>query len=264
MSHEKREFVTINNDGQQIYGMLHLPKNGNHKCPAILTCHGFAGNKIGRYRIYVLLAQKLAEMGIATLRIDFRGSGESEGDFAEMTVGTEVSDALKGLEFLRNHPQIDAGRIGLLGNSFGGAVAVLSAKQDKSVKSLALLAALFSSEPWHKQWEMLAKSSDERAQTELARILEGMTIGPKFYQEFRQLNVAEALKSLNELPLLHIHSEKDNRVSIEQAQQYEQCRQGARAETRYIRLQQCEHDFSHAKERAMVIEETAKWFSQTL
>lgn len=261
---EERECVVLENEGQKIFGMLHRPL-GQKKSPAVLMCHGFAGQKMGKYRIYVLIAERLAAMGIASLRIDFRGSGESEGNFADMTIDSEVSDVIKSLEFLRNNPYIDPSRIGLLGNSFGGAIAVLAASKDAKIKSLALLAALFSSQQWQKQWEALRTNNhDLSVQKEVARVLDGHTPGQGFYKGFFSLNLEPALATLQTIPMLHIHSEKDERVSIEQAEQYKRCRQNAVANTHYVRLQKSDHDFSLADERSIIVDEVAQWFAKTL
>lgn len=261
---EEREHVVLMNEGQKIFGMFHRPLE-NPKAPAVLICHGFAGQKMGKYRIYVLIAQQLVAKGIATLRIDFRGSGESEGDFSDMTITGEVNDALKGLEFLRNNPHIDSNRIGLLGNSFGGAIAVLAASKDQKVKSMALLAALFNSQQWQKHWELLGSNkADVAIQKEIARILDGHIPGPAFYREFFKLDLEPALKTLHAVPFLHIHSLNDERVGIEQAQEYARCRADSPCETRYIKLHKSDHDFSFVDERSMIVEEVAQWFAKTL
>lgn len=263
---EERSCVILENDGQKIFGMLHCPlKATAKKTPAVLMCHGFAGNKSGRYRIYVSLAQELAKAGIASLRIDFRGSGDSEGDFSEMTVETEVSDVLKGLDFLHSHPQVDPERIGLLGNSFGGAVAVLAASQYGHVKSLVLLAAIFNSQQWRQKWEKLqSKGNDSNIMEEMMRTYDGNIPGKGFYHSFFKLDVEPHLSRLKEIPLLLIHSENDERVSIIEAEQYMRCRQQVPAETRFIRLNKCGHDFSYSDERHTAIDNTVKWFSNTL
>ncbi len=260
---EERECVVLENDGQKIFGMLHRPY-GRQVSPAVVMCHGFAGQKIGKYRIYVLIAQRLAEMGIASLRFDFRGSGESEGNFADMTIESEVSDVQKCLEFVRNHPNIDSSRIGLLGNSFGGAIATLAAGSDGHIQSLALLAALFDSRQWQKQWEALNQNKNDLVmQKELSRILDGNVPGPAFYQSFFKLNLKPSLALLDSVPLLHIYSEKDERIGIEQAECYKKCRENA-ANTQYLWLQKSDHDFSVTEERLKVVDAVAEWFANTL
>lgn len=261
---ETREWAIFENHGQKLFGMIHRPLISG-PVPAVVMCHGFAGNKVGRHRIYVQLAQSLAKAGIASLRFDFRGSGDSEGEFADMTIEEEVSDAMQALDFLRKDRQVDSSRIGLLGNSFGGAIAVLAAHRDQNVRSLVLLAALFNCSAWKKRWElMLANKADDVARREVMRIMEGHAPGPGFVAGFFQLDLERQLADLQDIPILHIHSEKDERVGIDQAEQYRRCREHAKAETRWIRLQQSDHDFGNSEERALLVQETAQWFSRTL
>lgn len=261
---EEREAVVFENEGQKIFGMLHRPLP-LRKTPAVLMCHGFGGNKVGRYRLYVSIAQYLAQRGIASLRIDFRGSGDSEGDFFTMTLDSEVSDALKGLQFLRQHPSIDPQRLGILGNSFGGPVAVLAAQQDGQIRSLALLAALFNGRPWKERWDQLmANGPTEEAYNELMQMLDGHAPGPEFYRGFFDLNLIPALKALSPVPLLHIHSDRDEKLGQDQIEGYQEARKGAQAETRWVRLHLSNHSFSESAERNMVVEEVGEWFATTL
>lgn len=261
---EERSCITLENEGQKLFGVFHHPlKKSKEKIPAVLMCHGFAGNKSGRYRIYVHLAQELAKIGIASLRFDFRGSGDSEGEFSEMTVESEVSDVLKSLAFLHSMPQVDPNRIGVLGNSFGGAVAVLAASQFKEVKSLVLLAAIFNSLKWRQQWEkMQAKGAPSNE--ELMHVYEGNVPGQAFFRSFFKLDVEPHLTHLQQTPLLLIHSEADNRVSIEESEHYLRCRANAPGLTDFIRLSKCGHDFSLPDERTFLINKSVEWFSKTL
>lgn len=124
-------FSTIRVDGQNVYGMLHTPDteaplNGH---PSVLMLHGFTGSRTSDHRLMVLLSRLLAPLGVASLRIDFRGSGESQGDFSEMTAAREVEDTVAAMTHLRQHPGFDAQRVMLLGFSMGGMVAALAAPQ---------------------------------------------------------------------------------------------------------------------------------------
>ena len=146
---EERESITLINDGQKIFAIFHKPLN-TVKSPAILICPGFGGTKCGKHRLFVTLAQELARKGIASLRFDYRGAGDSEGEFENINVESKVSDVLLCLDFLASEPSIDSSRLGLLGRSLGGAISVLAANRYKNIKSLALWAPVFSSEPWRK------------------------------------------------------------------------------------------------------------------
>ena len=119
---ESRTQVTLSCHGQQIFGILHLPQGADEgvktRYPVALLCHGFGGNKSGRFRLFVRLATRLAEAGIATLRFDFRGAGDSEGDFADTTISGLCDDAKCALKWLQAHPQIDSQRMSIIGSSW--------------------------------------------------------------------------------------------------------------------------------------------------
>ncbi len=124
-------FVSIRVDGQNVYGMLHLPDTPapTHGHPSVLMLHGFTGSRSSDHRLMVLLSRYLATLGVASLRIDFRGSGDSQGDFSEMTAGREVEDTVEAFAYLRQYPGLDPERVMLLGFSMGGMVAALSTVQ---------------------------------------------------------------------------------------------------------------------------------------
>ena len=112
--------VVFYNQDQQINGILHSPTGHDAPCPAVAFFHGFTGTKVEPHRIFVKTARELAAIGFYVLRFDFRGSGDSEGDFSEMTIGGEVSDAIKSIDVLTAMQGVDPERIGILGLSMGG------------------------------------------------------------------------------------------------------------------------------------------------
>ncbi|WP_412029647.1 alpha/beta hydrolase family protein [Deinococcus yunweiensis] len=123
------EFAQFTVGGQRVYGMLHRPDGTApaHGWPSVVILHGFTGNRGGDHRLLPLLSRFLAARGVASLRFDFRGSGESQGDFSEMTVSREVEDTQAAFAYLRRQPGLDPERTMLLGFSMGGLVAALSA-----------------------------------------------------------------------------------------------------------------------------------------
>ena len=107
--------VVFENEGQQIVGMLHAPDGAEGLSPAVVMFHGFTGTKVEPHRLFVKTARRLAEEGFYVLRFDFRGSGDSEGEFREMTLEGEISDAKASLDFILSQPGVDRGRIGVIG-----------------------------------------------------------------------------------------------------------------------------------------------------
>src|SRR5665213_2155595 len=94
-------------------------------------------------------------MGIDYLSFDFRGYGEREGEFNEMTIEGQVSDALVALEYLEKDKNIDKSRLGIFGRSFGGLVSLISAHRYGNVKSMALWAPVISGDQWRDKWHIL-------------------------------------------------------------------------------------------------------------
>lgn len=260
---EIRDSIVLENRGQKIFGVLHRPV-GLSKYPGLLICHGLAGHKTGKYRIYVHLAKRLAEAGIASLRIDFRGSGDSEGDFGEMTLETEVSDAIKALEFLRQDPHVDAARLGLFGRSIGGTVAVMAARRYGLIKSLATWAPVFDGEQWLEKWNTLNSIELTPEHRHRMMSVNGQVPGNEFFNQLFTLRMDDELKGLDHAPFLHIHGELDNVIHIEHAHRYYELRRSAKGENKFIRLPRSDHDFSDPTEQEIALRETCQWFIDTL
>src|SRR5258707_11188456 len=136
------ERVGFVSDGLKLAGVLHPPEAGGPgaRRAAFLVLHGFGSNKDGGGGTAV--AKMLAGLGYAALRFDFRGCGESEGERGRVICMEQVRDTGNALSFLATRSDIDAKRIGVVGLSFGAAVAVYAAGVDRRV------AACISSGGW--------------------------------------------------------------------------------------------------------------------
>ncbi|WP_434996710.1 alpha/beta hydrolase [Vibrio scophthalmi] len=132
--------VVIDNN---IVGILETPE-GMDKGPAVLLLHGFMGNKneiqIAKTNEGVLerAAAQLAQNGIASLRIDFQGAGESRGEFKDTTFSRLINDANLSLDWLRHNSLYKAESLGLLGWSQGGLVASHVASDNDDVEATVL------------------------------------------------------------------------------------------------------------------------------
>ena len=88
--------------------------------------------------VVMAICDGLAQVGIASLRFNFRGAGGSQGTYDDGR--GEIDDALEALRFLAAHEEIDAGSVGLAGYSFGAGVAMKAALEDDLPKALSVVA----------------------------------------------------------------------------------------------------------------------------
>lgn len=96
---------------------------------------------IFNHRPFAVIADDLAKRGIASLRLDDRGVGGSTGDFATSTTRDFAGDTAAALAFLRQQPEIDPARVGLIGHSEGGIIApMVAADHPDQVAFVVLLA----------------------------------------------------------------------------------------------------------------------------
>lgn len=118
--------VTCVSGDKTLKGDLIYPRtNGNGKVPIALMFHGFGVNRNEMNGLHGVLGQQLAEKGIASLRFDFAGSGESDGEFSEISLVTETRDAEAILAYAKILDFVNTNKIYAGGMSMGGAVATL-------------------------------------------------------------------------------------------------------------------------------------------
>lgn len=194
--------VTFSCEGESLFGVLHLPEQA--PAPGLLMCHGFTGHKAEAHRLFVAAAREFAASGLGVLRFDFRGSGDSAGEFREMTVSREIADAEAAFEFLCSQEQVDANRVGVLGLSLGGCVAACLTGREDRIRALVLWAAVAHAE---RIYDQLAP--DFAGQQRLD--LQGWEVGRAFLEELTQI---QPLKDVAEYagPSLVVHGGADEVV----------------------------------------------------
>ncbi|RHR77116.1 alpha/beta fold hydrolase [Odoribacter sp. AF15-53] len=122
-----------------VVGDLYLPEDydGTKKYAAIIVGHPFGGVKEQTSGLH---ARKLAELGYVTLAFDASYYGESGGYPRRIeSPETRVEDFSAAVDFMSNHPAVDAGRIGVIGICGGGCYSVSAAQIDHRIKALATI-----------------------------------------------------------------------------------------------------------------------------
>ena len=123
--------VSFNNGDAILKGTLVIPKNASRQTPVLLMVTGSGlqnrDEEIFEHKPFAVIADALARAGIATLRYDDRGFGESTGDVVNCTTEDLKNDALAGVQLLRS--RFD--KVGVIGHSEGGTIALMLAAEKK-------------------------------------------------------------------------------------------------------------------------------------
>lgn len=129
--------VAIPAGDHDIPGTLAMPHGATGPVAAVLMLHGFGSQKDEVGDMYARVATALAERGVASLRIDFAGAGDSAQPWVDNTYDGMVEDGLVAFDWLVDLRRVDDARVGVLGFSLGTKVAMGVAGTDPRVAALA-------------------------------------------------------------------------------------------------------------------------------
>jgi alpha-beta hydrolase superfamily lysophospholipase len=188
------EKVSFESEGQNISGILHLPEQKNSSC--VIASHGLLSSKDTEK--YTALGERLAREGLAMLRFDFRGCGESEGRMEESTVSGRIADLGSAIEFVKFHSDSET-RIGLLGSSLGGYISLMKASTEKKIRAVVIWAT-----PFHLNNLKSKKSKEEMP-----------SLGEVFFEDLPRHRLLPLLPQISNC--LVIHGEEDELVPVNQA-----------------------------------------------
>jgi dipeptidyl aminopeptidase/acylaminoacyl peptidase len=226
--------ITFYSAEQKVVGNLHLPYE---KAPCVVTLHGLESSKdSGKWPT---IAARLTDAGYACLRFNFKGCGvgpeKSEGAFEDVSLTARIQDYKCALRFLHDTKRVDMRRVGVIGSSFGGMVAV--AAQDNRIKAMVSLATPCT---------ILQSSADRRFRK-------------RFYDDLRTYDLLKAVRSAP--PILILHGSADGVVPPEHAQKlYEAAPEPKRLEI----VKGADHVFSQREHLNKVIDLSMEWFKRYL
>jgi len=249
--------ITFKNQGETLKGILHIPKKKTNR--AIIFAHGFTGYK-GEVQI-VNATRKLVGNGFTVLRFDFRGSGESGGLFRNMTISDEVSDLEKAIEFMKSKGYR---KIGLVGHSLGGLVAILVDK--KYVSTIVLWAPSISIK---KTIAVLLgnkiRTIEKQGYAPVSwdgKAIE-FIVGKPFWKEVKNKfpDVTENLLSLK-IPKIVIYGSKD--VGKKLTINIDVCKKLQELHNNLKIIKGGDHTFSSYESEKQLIDYTVKWFKKWL
>jgi uncharacterized protein len=210
--------VEIQSNGLTLRGMLHIPNGASHKTPIVCIFHGFTSNKMEPHFIFVKLSRMLETYGIASVRFDFSGSGESDGDFVNMTISKELEDAKNILDYVKSLDFVESSKIGIVGLSMGGAVAsMLAGDRNDDIKALCLWA------PAGVMKDLIAKGQNDEQAKSMSQNgysdIGGLLLGKDFITDLMNVNIYAQASKFDKNVLL-LHGDKDATVPMIASEKY--------------------------------------------
>lgn len=250
---KEKSIIIKTPQGEKLWGVLSLPERKG-KFPAALIAHGFNGTK--SQPKFVKLGRKFAQNGIAVLRFDFSGCGDSEGEFQKMRISQQVKELAAACQFLIKQSRIDEKRIGFLGYSLGALVVCLFQLKKSVAETLVLVAPALDQKDLIKIWCPSEQIRTWRQQ--------GYIDMPKSRMGVQYLNEAKNYSKIASgitASTLIIHGNKDEDVPLKFSRKLEKVLGG---EKKLLVVKKADHNFESYQASRELIRQSLRWFKKYL
>jgi dipeptidyl aminopeptidase/acylaminoacyl peptidase len=247
--------------GFTLRGMMHRPQSvpTGRRLPAVALCHGFTGTRVEGHQLFVKTARALADAGVVAVRFDFAGSGESDGEFVDMTPETEVLDAVNILQWLGAQPGVDRSRLGMVGLSLGGLVTACAASRTNLPAAIALWAA--TAHMGQRMQERTTPESTAQLQEKGYVDLRGNLVGREFLENALQINPLQEARQFTGKVLI-VHGTEDQSVPVSEAGEFAEAFE--RCDPKVLLIDGADHTFSSEDWEKQVIGTTVDWMKEIL
>ncbi len=205
------EKVTFSGHRSELSGVLHVPPEPISG--SVVLAHCFTCSK--SFKIMRHVATGIANGGYAVLRFDFTGLGESEGEFGDTNVTTNVEDLHAAVNFLQRRV---TGPCSIVGHSLGGAAALLATHRIPEVAAVAVIAAPATAAHVSRHFarEKVSEAlASGRVRVEIAG--RPFYLSGEFFEDLQRHDSLDHVRSLNR-PLLVVHPMEDDLVNIEEGE----------------------------------------------
>ena len=220
----KGERVSIDGDHGRLQAVIQKPELlPGQQCPMVVFCHGFGGRKEGE--LFELIADTLQAHGIASLRFDFNGHGESEGDFKDMTVPNEIEDTKRVAEYAASLRYVSG--LALVGHSQGGVVAAMTAGElsqqdgEGELRAVALMAPAAVLRDDAIRGNTMGKTYDPFDPGEYVELWGGQKLGAEYIRTAFSLPIYETAAKYHG-PALIVHGNADRVVPYTYGERFQQ------------------------------------------
>jgi alpha-beta hydrolase superfamily lysophospholipase len=236
--------------GKTLAGTVHHPVDEFSRGTVIL-CHGMDSNRNSEK--LVQLARVLTKRGIVTLRFDFAYVGESSEMFADITYSGEVEDLRAACSFMRNR---DAGKIGVLGSSMGGTVALLFAADEPDLAALVTIAAPVHPEAFPRR--ILNPEQLRRWRERGFTFYNGHRLNLALLEDLETIDVVQAARKIA-CPVLVIHGDADEIVPVKEAHELNACLSSTK---KLIIMKGADHRLSDPVKMQQALTDAVDWLTE--
>ena len=211
-------FHEFRHDGLTLRSTVHVPDDPASRWPVVVFVHGFASNRL-ELPSFVGMSRLLADNGVASVRVDLSGHGESDGDFFDVTITQEIAETRAVVRAVREFEFVDAERLGLVGMSMGGVVAGVVAAEEPGIRALCLWSpaavAPFHIRDGHIQGQPFAEEIAEKGYFDAG----GYRVSPALLQDIAGLDVYGRSAGYRG-PVRIIHGDHDDAAPLEYGRRY--------------------------------------------
>ena len=244
-----QKLVFSNSEGAKLAARLELPADQPPLAYALFA-HCFTCTK--NLTAIVTISRALSNRGIAVLRFDFTGLGESEGDFAETTFSSNVQDLIATADFLEQNyaaPKL------LIGHSLGGAAVLHAAGYVSSSTAVATIAAPATFDRFRRHLKSAAEKIETEGKAEVLLAGQAFTTKKRFIEDLDHAPMEEAVRNLSQA-LIIFHSSTDAVVNVESGLRIFEMAPYPKS---YISLSGADHLLSNRRDSLYVGEVLAAW-----
>lgn len=234
--------------GETLSARLDEPEDETKAC--LIFAHCFTCSK--NLKVVGNITKTVAARGIATLRFDFTGLGESEGDFANTNFSSNVEDLVEAYKYMKkNHsaPSI------LVGHSLGGAAVLQAAHHMDTVKAVATIGAPSDPEHVKQNFALSLEKIESDGEAEVTLAGRSFKIKKQFLDDLDAHSMENYIHSLKR-SLIIFHSPIDNTVGINNAGEIFKT---AKHPKSFISLDKADHLLTNDEDSIYVGEVLAAW-----
>jgi len=207
---DTQDVTFINRSGIELAGLIDRP-DGREAVAWALFAHCFTCGK--DLKPFYQLSRGLTDAGLAVLRFDFTGLGESAGEFADSNLTTGAADLVDAARFLEKNfapPAL------LIGHSFGGTSVVKAAREIPSARAVVTIASAADPDHLGRKLAQARLAANREGSARLMIGGQNFTLKKQFFEDLEANTMADDLAHLRRA-LLVMHSPNDETVSIDNA-----------------------------------------------